>query len=56
MIKVYSDQNVSILSAYAFIFVILCMIQKLYIETPWSIYRDFKVKNNRFIQISRVPC
>ena len=47
MIKVYYDQNFSILSAYAFIFVILSVIQKLYIETPWSIYRDFKVGNNK---------
>ena len=47
MIKVYSDQSFSILLAYAFIFVILCMIQKLCIETPWSIYRDFKAGNNK---------
>jgi len=35
IIKAYSDRKVSILLEYVFIFVLLCMTQKLYVEKTW---------------------
>ena len=35
IIKAYSDIKISTLSEYVFIFVLLCMIQKLFVEKKW---------------------